>query len=547
MTEIKIEATAPPEALGPSLDETTIEEIVPAAARTPRRERGEQPLLDVRGLRTSFYTRDGVVRAVDGIDFHVDRGEIMGLVGESGCGKSVTSLSIMRLVANPGRIEAGEVLFDGRDLLKISNEEMRKIRGDRISMVFQQPTSSLNPVAEAGKQIEEVLKIHRNMKGKAAEARALELLRMVGIPDPQRRLKAFPHELSGGMAQRIMIAMALACEPELLIADEPTTALDVTIQAQILDLMRNLRDETGTAIVLITHDLGVVAEMCDRVAVMYAGEIVEHTDVDDPLPRSAPSLYPRADRVDPGRRPGQGRPGSDPGQRAQPGRSAGGLSLRAALPDPDRAGRHAGDRGPPGSPPDGHGPRGPLLGLPRRGWHATTTTGSPGGCRARPAMTLVPSANVEAGPTPSATALPAPEASERPLVRVTDLVKHFPIRGGALRRVVAQVQAVDGVSFEIRRGETLGLVGESGCGKTTVGRLVLRLIEPTSGSIMFDGTELTELKGAALKPYRRRMQIIFQDPYASLDPRTPIGDSIGEGLRIHGLGTPRSAVRRSAR
>ena len=279
MTETRIEATAPPEALGPSLDETTIEEIVPAAARRPKRERGDKPLLEVRGLRTSFYTRDGVVRAVDGIDFHVDRGEIMGLVGESGCGKSVTSLSIMRLVASPGRTEAGEVMFDGVDLLKISSEEMRKIRGDRISMVFQQPTSSLNPVWEAGKQIEEVLKIHRNMKGGAAEARALDLLRMVGIPDPERRMKSFPHELSGGMAQRIMIAMALACEPELLIADEPTTALDVTIQAQILDLMRNLRDETGTAIVLITHDLGVVAEMCDRVAVMYAGEIVEYTDV----------------------------------------------------------------------------------------------------------------------------------------------------------------------------------------------------------------------------------------------------------------------------
>jgi oligopeptide/dipeptide ABC transporter ATP-binding protein len=265
--------------LGPSLDETTIEEIVPAAKRRPKRERGERPLLEVRGLRTSFFTRDGVVRAVDGIDFHVDRGEIMGLVGESGCGKSVTSLSIMRLVAKPGVIEAGEVVFDGTDLLTVSSEEMRKIRGDRISMVFQQPTSSLNPVYEVGRQIEEVLRIHRDLKGKAAEARALELLRMVGIPDPQRRLKAFPHEMSGGMAQRVMIAMALACEPELLIADEPTTALDVTIQAQILDLMRNLRDETGTAIVLITHDLGVVAEMCDRVAVMYAGEIVEQTDV----------------------------------------------------------------------------------------------------------------------------------------------------------------------------------------------------------------------------------------------------------------------------
>ncbi len=271
--------TTLPETLGVSLDETTIEEIRPASERKRRRERGEKPLLEVKGLRTSFFTRDGVVRAVDGIDFHVDRGEIMGLVGESGCGKSVTSLSIMRLIAKPGRIEDGEILFDGQDLLKLSDDDMRKIRGDRISMIFQQPTSSLNPVWDVGRQIEEVLRIHRGMKGKLAHSRAEELLKMVGIPDPARRLKNFPHEMSGGMAQRVMIAMALACEPELLIADEPTTALDVTIQAQILDLMRNLRDETGTAIVLITHDLGVVAEMCDRVAVMYAGEIVEHTDV----------------------------------------------------------------------------------------------------------------------------------------------------------------------------------------------------------------------------------------------------------------------------
>jgi oligopeptide/dipeptide ABC transporter ATP-binding protein len=267
------------EVLGVSLDETTVEELVPAAQRRPKRQRGDRPLLEVKGLRTSFYTRDGVVRAVDGIDIHVDRGEIMGLVGESGCGKSVTSLSIMRLIAKPGQIEAGEILFDGENLLKLPDNKMRGIRGNRISMIFQQPTSSLNPVWNVGRQIEEVLEIHRGMKGGAATARALELLRMVGIPDPERRLKAFPHEMSGGMAQRIMIAMALACEPELLIADEPTTALDVTIQAQILDLMRNLRDETGTAIVLITHDLGVVAEMCDRVAVMYAGEIVEQTDV----------------------------------------------------------------------------------------------------------------------------------------------------------------------------------------------------------------------------------------------------------------------------
>jgi peptide/nickel transport system ATP-binding protein len=265
--------------LSPGIDETVIEELVPASARKPKKERGERPLLEVRGLRTSFRTRDGLVKAVDGIDFHVDRGEIMGLVGESGCGKSVTSLSIMRLVGRPGTIDAGEVIFDGRDLLKVKPEEMRKLRGDRLSMIFQQPQSSLNPVWDVGRQVAEVLELHRNMKRGPARQRALELLRMVGIPDPERRLKSYPHEMSGGMAQRVMIAMALACEPELLIADEPTTALDVTIQAQILDLMRNLREQTGTAIILITHDLGVVAEMADRVAVMYAGEIVEQTDV----------------------------------------------------------------------------------------------------------------------------------------------------------------------------------------------------------------------------------------------------------------------------
>ena len=262
----------------PSLDESVIEELVPTGGAR-RRARAGEVLLDVRGLRTSFRLREGAVRAVTGIDFSVRRGEVLGLVGESGCGKSVTSLSIMRLIARPGVIEAGEVLFDGRDLLTMSENDIRDVRGDRIAMIFQQPTSSLNPVMNVGFQIGEVLELHRNMKRKAARERALELMRMVGIPDPKRRLEAYPHEMSGGMAQRVMIAMALACEPELLIADEPTTALDVTIQAQILDLMRRLQRETGTAIILITHDLGVVAEMCDRVAVMYAGEIIEQTDV----------------------------------------------------------------------------------------------------------------------------------------------------------------------------------------------------------------------------------------------------------------------------
>ncbi len=237
------------------------------------------PILEVKGLKTSFYTRAGAIRAVTGVDFHVNKGEVLGLVGESGCGKSVTSLSILGLVGEPGVVEAGEVLFHGRDLLQMSNNEMRKSRGDRIAMIFQQPQSSLNPVMKVGPQIAEALLVHRDIDKKGARARSLELMDMVGIPDSKTRYEAYPHEMSGGMAQRVMIAIALACEPELLIADEPTTALDVTIQAQILDLMRVLQEETGTAIVLITHDLGVVAEMCDRDAVMYAGEIVEQTDV----------------------------------------------------------------------------------------------------------------------------------------------------------------------------------------------------------------------------------------------------------------------------
>jgi oligopeptide/dipeptide ABC transporter ATP-binding protein len=239
----------------------------------------KKPLLEVKNLKTYFYTEDGVVRAVDGVDFEVYPGEVLGLVGESGCGKSVTSLSIMRLISAPGKVEAGEILFDGTDLLKLPENEMIHVRGNRISMIFQQPQTALNPVFKVGDQIGEVLSIHQDFGKEAGYKRSIELLKMVGIPDAERRVEAYPHELSGGMAQRVMIAMALACLPELLIADEPTTALDVTIQAQILDLMRNLRENTGTAIILITHDLGVVAEMCERVAVMYAGEIVEQAEV----------------------------------------------------------------------------------------------------------------------------------------------------------------------------------------------------------------------------------------------------------------------------
>ncbi len=240
----------------------------------------KKPLLEVKNLRTVFYTEDGVVRAVDGVSFDVYPGEVLGLVGESGCGKSVTSLSIMRLIAPPGKVLEGEILLDGKNLLELPESEMIKVRGNRISMIFQQPQTALNPVFKVNDQIAEVLNIHQNFGREAGRERAVELLKMVGIPDAERRSESYPHELSGGMAQRVMIAMALACVPEVLIADEPTTALDVTIQAQILDLMRDLREKMGTSVILITHDLGVIAEMAERVAVMYAGEIVEQTDVE---------------------------------------------------------------------------------------------------------------------------------------------------------------------------------------------------------------------------------------------------------------------------
>lgn len=255
------------------------------SATIPRPDLNDEPsnqggrLLEVNGLKTHFDTREGVVKAVDGVSFHVDRGEVLGIVGESGCGKSVTSLSVMGLVSHPGEIVDGEILFDGTDITKLKKKEIRALRGERISMIFQQPSSALNPVYRAGAQIKEVFELHREWSNDVEEEKVIEMLARVGIPDPESRAKAYPHELSGGMAQRIMIAMALSCEPELLIADEPTTALDVTIQAQILDLIRDLQTSTGTAVILITHDLGVVAELADRVAVMYAGEIVEEADV----------------------------------------------------------------------------------------------------------------------------------------------------------------------------------------------------------------------------------------------------------------------------
>ena len=391
-------------------------------------------LLEIRDLVTQFDTTAGTVQAVDGISYTVEEGETVAVVGESGCGKSVSALSILRLIPDPpGRIAGGGIRFMGRDLLALAEDEIREIRGRDIGMVFQEPMTSLNPVLSVGVQLTETVLRHRNVGTAAAEARALELLRMVGISEPERRLRQYPHHLSGGMRQRVMIALALSCEPKLIIADEPTTALDVTIQAQILELLRELRDRLGMALLLITHDLGIVRKMADRVYVMNGGRIVES-----------------------------------------------GKTRR-------------------------------VFDAPEHPYTRHLLAATPGG---------------EAGPAP-------PEAGRA--MRVEALKVWFPLRRGLLRRAVGHVRAVDGISLEVREGETVGVVGESGSGKTTLGLAMLKL-QASEGRIAFLGRPIDALRPRALRPLRREMQIVFQDPYGSLSPRMSVGRIVEEGLRVHGLG-----------
>jgi peptide/nickel transport system ATP-binding protein len=457
------------------------------------------PLLDVKGLRTEFRSGGSSFAAVDGISFSLAPGETLGIVGESGCGKSVTSLSIMRLVPNPpGRITAGEIRLEGRNLLDLPESDMRAVRGDDIAMIFQEPMTSLNPVQTVGEQIVEAVQLHRPLGAAEARARALEMLRLVKIPSPETRLDEYPHQLSGGMRQRVMIAMALACDPKLLIADEPTTALDVTIQAQILDLLRDLRERTGAAIMLITHDLGVVAELAHRVIVMYCRPHRRGSAGRPPVRRSAASLYARPPGLDPaaGQR-WRRTPHRHRRRRAQSLRAAGRLPLQPALSArrremPGRAADLARNRARP----------------PRRLLEGTARPGSRRGRR----MTT------------------------EPLLSVTGLAKHFPVkRGIVFQSAVGTVRAVDGLTFDVAPGETLALVGESGCGKSTTGRLILRLIEATEGTIRFAGRDVRGLSRGALRDLRRNMQIIFQDPYASLNPRLTVGETLAEPLRLHGL------------
>ncbi len=461
-------------------------------------------LLEVTGLTTVIDTPEGTARAVDDVSFSVETGTTFALLGESGCGKSMTALSLLRLLPAAARLAGGRVELDGDDLMALPEAAMRDVRGGRIAMIFQEPATSLNPVLTIGTQVCEVLDRHAGVRGARARARAVEALSAVGISDPQRRLDEFPFQLSGGMKQRVMTAMALAGEPALLIADEPTTALDVTIQAQVLDLLVELQRSRSMALLLITHDLGVVARVAHRVAVMYAGELVEVAGRADFF---AGARHPYSRRLFEAL-PGAQRRGA---RLATIEGSVPALATRFAgcrfAPRCDRAFERCRHDAP--------------------AWHVT------GDGHAVRCHLYAP------GVTSTSRAAPV-RASEgigsdagdgaAPLLAVEDLRVHFPIRRGLFKRTVGQVRAVDGISLELAPGRTLALVGESGCGKTTAGKAILRLIRPSTGRVRFLGKPLDGLTGGALKRARAGMQMIFQDPYASLNPRLPVGEIIAEGI-----------------
>ncbi len=455
--------------------------------------------IGVAGLKTQLATPEGALRAVDGVDFEIRAGECFALVGESGCGKSMTALSILRLLPEVAAITAGEVRLDGLDLLALPEAAMRAVRGKRVAMIFQEPSTALNPVLSIGRQVLEVIERHSDLRGANARARALELLEAAGIPDARRRYDEYPFQLSGGLRQRAMIAAALAVDPEVLVADEPTTALDVTIQAQILELLKKLQTERGMALLLISHDLGIVAQMASRVAVMYAGEIVELAERDEFL--RAPQ-HPYSQKL----------------FEALPGRGGELAVIRGQVPSLTApfAGCRFAERC------DHVYERcrveAPLLQSGVR-------------CHLRETERAAPRV-VVSGQGPGLRAAEAPV-----LLEASGLEVHFPIRRGVFRRTVGQVKAVDGVSLSVREGRTLALVGESGSGKTTFGKAILQLVQPTGGSVRHQGAELTRLSRGALKRHRASMQIIFQDPYASLNPRMRVADILAEGMRSLGVGT----------
>ena len=422
-------------------------------------------LLEIKNLEVNFKTDDGMIDAVKKISFNIPRGKTVGLVGESGSGKSVTSLAVMRLIPNPpGEIVGGEILMNGEDLLKLPEVKMRKVRGKKISMIFQEPMTSLNPVFTVGDQISETLILHEGLSKKEALQRSIELLHQVGIPDPTTRVKSYPHEMSGGQRQRVMIAMAIACSPDLLIADEPTTALDVTIQKQILELLGDLQKKYGMSILFITHDLGVIADIADEVVVMYRGDIVEQNKCE--------AIFTHAKHP----------------------YTKGLLACRPSLEiNPVR--------------------------LP-----TVSDFMTPEG------------KEVHFEPSPVIKAI-RPITDDQPVIlQLKGVTKDFPLQKGIFGNVKSWVHAVNDVSLEVRKGRTLGLVGESGCGKTTLGRTVLRLIEPTAGEMLYEGVDLATMPRKEMREMRKKIQIIFQDPYASLNPRMTIGGAIMEPMVIHKIG-----------
>ncbi len=462
-------------------------------------------LLEVDDLKT--YFRVGltqVAQAVDGISFQLEQGKTLALVGESGCGKSQTAFSIMRLIAENGYHPSGKISFNNKILSEQSEEDMRAIRGNDITMIFQEPMTSLNPLYRIGNQLEEPLRLHRRMEKGQARQRAIELLDHVGLPDPDKRIDNFPHELSGGMKQRVMIAMALACEPQLLIADEPTTALDVTIQAQVLRLMADLQKETGMAILLITHDMGIVNQMADDVSIMYAGRIVEQGSREQifgnmmhPYTRRLFESIPKPgdDSYLLNTIPGLVPPATDYGE--------GCLFADRCAHTMDVCRSHDSK-------------------------FYTVERGHPVRCHLFEGG--VTQTTVQEEPR-----VPAPERrmGREPLITVQGLKTWFPVRKGVFRRIANYVKAVDDVDLEITKGSTVALVGESGCGKTTLGESILRLNREVVGKVRFQNTDVMQLSTPELKQIRRHMQIVFQDPFGSLSPRLRVREIIGEGLQVH--------------
>jgi peptide/nickel transport system ATP-binding protein len=476
-------------------------------------------LLQIEDLRTEIQLKNGVVHAVDGVSLYVDEGETLGIVGESGCGKTMTALSIMDLLPNGGHIAGGSIKLAGREITALPAEEMRKIRGDEIGMIFQDPLSSLNPTHTVGRQIAEVVTLHRDVSKREAMDRAVEVLDLVGMPRARERVEEYPHQFSGGMRQRVMIAMALANDPKLLIADEPTTALDVTIQKQILELIDNLRQRLGMAVIMVTHDLGVIAGRADRVAVMYAGKVVETTDT--------PALYanPR-------------HPYTEALFHALPEKSAETRERLYSIP---------------GAPPD-------LVNPPAGCRFAPRCRYATDRCRTEPPVLAgetsahvyrcffpvglrertVGGQLVVTEPAPPQESVSPETATVGEIVlSAKNLIKDFPVTRGALQRKVGTVSAVADVSFDIRKGETLGIVGESGCGKTTIGRMLVGLDKPTGGSVLFAGKDLARSSGRQYRRERRDIQYMFQDSYASLDPRMRAGSILREPLIVQGMGSRR--------